>query len=398
MEAKIQTATPQYSTTATAAASSSADSDEHTGNATATTPSATSAIVPADTAAEWSKALSHVDPLQRSLSIGKLIAGLAPENAHEIAGVFAAAHKTGARYKSEHMTFMRAWGAAHGAEALQHAVESNGKTDGSPIVLAAMAGWASSNPLTARNWAEALPDGQEKEDIMVGMLDGWATVDLEAASRYIETRPRTPARNRTRQMLLERALINGGIPGAAIGLARSMAKARTRCASSLPSTNTTRMLDHDTESTALWIKEQDGAGIWPAVPFTIPHVPVSANLAETIEFAGSLEQMKKGGHRQLQRIINEWAQKDPRGRQWLNEHGSLRHDVMVNRYITTISDIDPETALQWAGTIGNENRRKNSMLIAAAGLLETEGEAAVAKLKALGMTEGMIKAARSTQS
>ena len=66
---------------------------------------------------------------------------------------------------------------------------------------------------------------------------------------------------------------------------------------------------------------------------------------------------------------------------------------MVNRYITTISDIDPETALQWAGTIENENRRKNSMLIAAAGLLETEGEAAVAKLKALGMTEGMIKAA-----
>ncbi len=274
MEAKIQTATPQYSTTATAAASSSADSDEHTGNATATTPSATSAIVPADTAAEWSKALSHVDPLQRSLSIGKLIAGLAPENAHEIAGVFAAAHKTGARYKSEHMTFMRAWGAAHGAEALQHAVESNGKTDGSPIVLAAMAGWASSNPLTARNWAEALPDGQEKEDIMVGMLDGWATVHLEAASRYIETRPRTPARNRTRQMLLERALINGGIPGARDWFGKINGEGPNKMYKQLAFDElTTRMLDHDTESTALWIKEQDGAGIWPAVPFAIPHVP-----------------------------------------------------------------------------------------------------------------------------
>lgn len=353
---------------------------------------------PVNLAAEWRKALANVDPLQRSLNIGKLLANLTPENALEIADVFSAAHKTGARYTSEHMMFIRAWGAIDGSAALQHAVDTNGKTDGSPIVLAAMAGWASVNPLAARDWAEALPDGQNKEDILFGVLDGWATLDLEAASRYIESRPRTQARNRTRQMLLERALMTGGISGARDWFGKIDGEGQNKMYKQLAFDElTTRMLDHDPHATALWIKEQDGdkhlAG--RAIRSTARTL-ASANPEDALEFVGSLQNMKAGQVTgSFSDIINEWAQADPGAAGgWLNEHPDHpRHDVMVNRYITTISDIEPETALQWAGTIEEENRRRNSQMVAAAGLLAVEGDAAIPKLLEAGLTKSMIKAA-----
>ena len=354
--------------------------------------------LPMNVAAEWRKALANVDPLQRSLSIGKLLAGLTPENALEIADVFATAHKTGARYTSEHMMFIRAWGAIDGSAALQHAVDTNGKTDGSPIVLAAMAGWASANPLAARDWAEALPDGQDKEDILFGVLDGWATLDLEAASRYIESRPRTQARNRTRQLLLERALMTGGIPGARDWFGKIDGEGQNKMYKQLAFDElATRMLDHDPQATALWIKEQDGdkhlAG--RAIRSTARKL-ATGNPEDALQFVGSLENMKAGQVTgSFSDIINEWAQADPGAAGgWLNEHPDHpRHDVMVNRYITTISDIEPETALQWAGTIEEENRRRNSQMVAAAGLLAIEGDGAIPKLLEAGLTKSMIKAA-----
>jgi hypothetical protein len=259
------------------------------------------------------------------------------------------------------------------------------------MILSAIAGWATADPMSARNWAEKLEEGQAKEDIIVGLLDGWAIADHESASRYIEARPRTQARNRARQMLLERALMTGGIPAAQSWFSTINGEGDNTMYKQLAFDElTTRMLDHDPKAVAAYIQEHDGQNHarGRAIRNTARKL-ATANPAEAIEFVTSLEGLRPGQRTgSYSDIIHEWAQVDPGAAgNWLNEQADhSRHDVMVNRYISSIADIEPATALQWAGTIENDNRRRNSLLAA-------EGDAAVPKLKAAGLTDNMIKAA-----
>lgn len=351
-----------------------------------------------DLTAQWRQALYQTDPLKRSLAINTLLNSLTPENALEIAAVFDAAHQTGARYTEEHKMFMRAWGAVDGANALRHALDQAGETKGSPVVLSAIAGWATTDPTAARDWVENLEDGQAKEDIIVGLLDGWAIVDHESASRYIESRPRTPARNRARQMLLERALMTGGIPAAQNWFRTINGEDNNKMYKQLAFDElTTRMLAHDPLAVADYIKANDGENHTRgrAIRNTARTI-ASTDPAAAIDFVTSLENLRPG---QLtgtySDIVHEWAQADPGAAgNWLNTQADHpRHDVMVNRYISSIADLEPALALQWANTIDNDNRRRSSQMIAAASLLKAEGDAAIPTLKAAGLTDAMIKSA-----
>lgn len=351
-----------------------------------------------DPVAQLRNALNQTDPLKRSLAVSSLLANLDPADAPGIAAVFDAAHQSGARYTKEHEMFMRTWGRIDGPAALQHAIDSTGDTSGSVPALAALAGWATADPDAARDWIEGLEEGQDKEDLIVGLLDGWAVIDHTAASRYIESRPRTPARNRVRKMLLERALMTGGIPAARDWFNSILGEGNNKPYKQLAFDELNqRMLAHDPKAAAEWIKEQDGQDFLRgrAIRNTAREI-AKASPSEAINLVSSMQHMRNG---QLigsySDIINEWAQVDPGAAgSWLNEnpdHG--QHDVMVNRYITTIADIEPETALQWAGTIDNGNRRRSSQMIAAAALLKEQGDAAIPTLEAAGLTPAMIKSA-----
>lgn len=351
-----------------------------------------------DPASQLRNALNQTDPLKRALAVSSLLANLDPEDAPAIAAVFDAAHQSGARYTQEHQMFMRAWGRVNGPAAVQHAIDSTGDTTGSVPVLAAIAGWSTADPHSARDWIEGLEEGQNKEDLVVGLVDGWATADHASASRYIESRPRTPARNRARQLLLERALMTGGIPAARDWFNTIDGEGNNQPYKQLAFDELNqRMLAHDPNAAADWIREQDGQDFLRgrAIRNTAREIAKSSP-ADAIDLVSSMETIRKG---QLtgsySDIINEWAQVDPGAAgAWLNENNNhAQHDVMVNRYITTIADIEPETALQWAGTIENGNRRRSSQMIAAAALLKEQGDAAIPTLQAAGLTPAMIKSA-----
>lgn len=136
-----------------------------------------------DPATQLRNALNQTDPLKRALAVSSLLAKLDPADAPAIAAVFDTAHQSGARYTQEHQMFMRAWGHVDGPAAVQHAIDSTGDASGSVPVLAAIAGWSTADPHSARDWIEGLEDGQNKEDLVVGLVDGWAIADHASASR-----------------------------------------------------------------------------------------------------------------------------------------------------------------------------------------------------------------------
>lgn len=85
---------------------------------------------------------------------------------------------------------------------------------GSSEVLSALAGWSSKDPHGARQWVDSLEEGRDKEKVVFGLIDGWAMVDFHGASAYAETRPRSTSQDQFRKLLLNRALMAGGVPAA----------------------------------------------------------------------------------------------------------------------------------------------------------------------------------------
>ena len=353
---------------------------------------------PADMVAEWRRALSERDPVKRLFWISRLLEGVNAETAPVIAAAFEQARKSGARFDKEYEAFMRTWARLDGQAAVAQAVKEAGGAAGKPGVLAAVAGWADSDPAAARSWIEQLPDNQAKEDLIVALLDGWSTADIDAASRYAESRPRTPARNRMRQLLMERVLMDGGIEAARTWFNDIDGEGQNRPYKQLAFDELiNRMLTTDPSTAATWIKEKEGEPFLGGRAIRdVARQLADSNPTEALEWVGKLKEIKPGQRTSsYSQVMSTWAKQDPSAAgAWLNQNtGHTRYDSMVNRYILTISDIVPETAMQWAQSIGDENRRQISTLIAGAGLLAQKGEAAIPQLKAAGFTPEMIAAA-----
>ena len=184
-------------------------------------PASTGAAIPAvaplgmpDQSDTWESALYEPDPVRRTQRIGQLLAALDANEAPDVAAVFKSARKTGRRFSEEYRLFLRAWGRLDGKAAVDHLVSSEGLSENSSDMMAALAGWASINPHATTQWIDTLPKEFNPENPIYGILDGWSMVDFYAAAAYTETRPRSPARNRFRKLLLQRSIASGGIAGA----------------------------------------------------------------------------------------------------------------------------------------------------------------------------------------
>ena len=347
---------------------------------------------------EWTLALAERDPLKRSMMVSRLLAGVTAANAPSVAAIFDRAGTTGASYGAELAVFMRVWGKVDGPTALEHVVNLEGGVTGSAMMQAAVAGWATANPHGAREWVETLDEGANKEELIVGLLDGWATSDLDGASRYAETRPRTPARNRMRKMLMERALVSGGIQGAQQWFYGVSGEGHNRMYKQLALDELTqKIVRQDPAAAARWLKQQDGEPHLGGRAITATAAELSKRSpTDALAFVDSLEHMKNGQMTSVySQVMRSWAEQDPAAAgAWLNQNPEHpRYDAVASRYIMAIAEVDPAAALKWANSITKEHKRHNGLLIAGAGMLAQYGEAAIPQLKAAGFTDEMIEAA-----
>lgn len=372
--------------------------------APAATPEATAvALSPGEFARQWELALFEQDPVQRSLTLSSLLKDLTAGNAPAVADAFERAGQTGMRFSDEQRLFLRAWGALDGRAAIAHAVGPSGDVKGSSEVLSALAGWSSKDPLGARQWVDTLVEGNAKEKIVLGLLDGWAMVDFHGASAYAETRPRSPVRDQFREMLLNRALMSGGIPAAQQWFYGIRDDEHNRLYKSRAFDEVIQsMLYRDPASAARWISQLEGR------PYLSGHAiaNTAAKMAETapketldwlLSLDGMTDKQAKSG---LGVTVGQWAKQDAHGAgNWL---GQNRHhpayDAMADRYAREIARTNPEVALQWAQTIADDGQRAYTENKVARSLFKEQGNAAAATLAAAGFSDERIRQAQRTST
>lgn len=362
---------------------------------------AAAALSPTEFARQWELALFEQDPVQRSLKLSSLLKDLTAENAPAVADAFQRAGQTGMRFSDEQRLFLRAWGALDGRAAITHAGGPSGDIKGSSEVLSALAGWSSKDPHGARQWVDALEEGRDKEKIVFGLIDGWAMVDFHGASAYAETRPRSTSRDQFRKMLLNRALMAGGVPAAQQWFYGIRDDEQNQLYKSRAFDEVIQsMLYRDPSSAARWISQLQGRPYLDgsAIGKTAAKMAESAP-KETLDWLLSLNGMTdKQAKSGFSVAVDQWARTDARGAgNWLGQNRNHpQYDAMADRYARQIAGENPDVALKWAQTIADDKQRGSTEMQVARGLMKEQGEGAAATLAAAGFTDDRIKQAQQT--
>jgi len=351
----------------------------------------------------WEMALFSSDPVQRSIELSALLKDLTPENAPAVAAAFERAKSKGLRFNEERRLFLRAWGALDGRAAVANAVGTDDvKATGE--VLAALAGWAARDPYTARTWVDSLEDNKDQERIALGLIDGWSTTDFHGAAIYAQSRPRSSSRNKFRELLLNRALLSGGVSGAQNWFYSIPDDQHNEVYKRMAFDEVIEaMLYRDPASAARWIDQLDGkpwlAG--SAIGKTAAKLAESAP-KESLDWLMSLDGLTdKQAASSLGSTVGLWAQQDGRAAgNWLSANRNHPHyDSMAERYTAGIVKEAPETALKWARSIRDDARRARNEMSVARRIWRDQGAEAEATLAANGFSaEQIAKAQAGAQS
>lgn len=355
---------------------------------------------PLETTRQWELALFDPDPLRRGQRIHALLDGLTADTALVVAEAFKRAQESGVNFQSDFRLFLRAWGKLDGAAAMQAAAGPDEPVSGSAQVLAALAGWASANPPGALAWVDALPEGRNKENVVYGLLDGWSLTDFRSAAAYAESRPRSPARERFRKLLLERSLMAGGTPAAQQWFHGIPDDDHNRLYKQRAFDEVIQaMLYRDPSSAAHWISQLDGRPYLTgkAVRKTAEKMAASAPQA-TLEWLLSLEGLNdQQASSALGGTVGAWTKQDPgKAGAWLVQREQHPHyHAMADRFARGIAEVNPQLALQWARSIPDENLRSQSEMAVARTLVKTQGDASATMLAGAGFTADQIASAQS---
>lgn len=367
------------------------------GELAANSPQALAAESPAD---EWERALLEIDPVQRAAHISQLLAKLTPGAAKSVADVFEKVQHTGIHCDDEFRLFLRAWGKLDGATAMDYAIKRGDHLEANPETLAALAGWASADPEKVKAWIAALPDGSPSHDLLFGLLDGWSMVDFRAAAEYAESLPGDSEREKIRELLFQRSLMAGGLPAAQDWVSRIPGDENNRAFKTEAFDDVIRaMLYRDPSAAAQWISQLTGQPYLAGEAVS----ETAGKLAESspTEAMNWLHTLGGMGEKQLAKgtgaILDVWTKQDPAtAGTWLTQNrNNPQYDEMAQHYVGGIALSDPASALDWARTISDNERRGASILGAVQNYLDNKGDTAASQLLAAGYTQQMIDEANT---
>lgn len=356
--------------------------------------------VSAATPADWERALLDPDPLRRARRMAELLAALTADQAPVVAEVFGQIHGLGRGFVEEYNLFLRAWGSLDGEAAVQHASTGQPGAEEALHLNAAVAGWASRAPHAARAWVEALPDGDRKEELVLGLLDGWSMADFASAAAYAESRPRSEARNQFRQLLLQRALGAGGVAAAQQWFSRipddeHNSLYKQRAFGEVIQT----MLYRDPSAAAHWISQLGGKPFVTGDTVAQTAAKLAENSpAQAMQWLQTLKGLAQEHVAAGQtKVMETWARQDANAAGlWLEQNrGQAGYDPLAGSYARAIGRSYPQTALAWAQTMGDEAERDAVRLAIAGDYLRRDGEQAERQLLAAGFTAEMIAQAKA---
>jgi RNA polymerase sigma factor (sigma-70 family) len=332
-----------------------------------------SADIDAETlSGDWMQALFMADPLQRAQQISALLGNVTGATAPHIAQAFEKAAQAGLKFPDELRLFLRAWGKTGGAAPIEYAASHWGFH--SDEAGAAMGGWASVAPRAARAWLDAQPEGQAKGSLILGLLDGWSTVDFQAAAGYAASLPSNSARDQYSELLLQRALRTGGLAAAQQWVDRIPNDEPARDFKQRAFADVIQtMLYRDPAAAAQWISQLEGQPFVSSEAISRTAVklaetsPTSALTWLTSLGASGASVIAPGAGD----VLQNWAQRDVQAAgTWLRQNAQHPYyDRMAAAFARSVASADRPAAEEWARTIRDETIREEAL----ANLQSTQG-------------------------
>ena len=159
-------------------------------------------------------ALSDADPLRRKARISELLVNLTPE---QVPGMLAA-FENGERDDETNRLFrdfLYAWGRVGGGEAIAYMMDPESKRRDHYGGTSAIAGWAASDLLGAKDYVAGVESQHAREWLHYGVFREQMRSDLDGAIAYSEANGKSRARGRQMDMLRDEIFQREGLEGLA---------------------------------------------------------------------------------------------------------------------------------------------------------------------------------------
>ena len=327
--------------------------------------------------------LNESDPIKMNQMMAELLGRMTKETAPV---AMAAIQKLGSRDPSQfYLTslFANSWGRLDGEKALEFTQGQSGRMSGMSTA-SALSGWALESPKEAMAWLDGQEDNTQKMFYTAGLINGLAKSDPESATDYLEN---VSGDNRMKGRYVE------------IIASEQMKKGITEATSWAEGLKDDGLKSDAFEDLANRYSQEDPAKAaeWISGRVDEPWakdaiVEVADEWAErdpvgAVEWAQGLTGDAQNDA--MSAALEEWTESDPaEASEFLAEmEASPIKDSAIVGFTERLAREDPESAVTWAGTIGDDAMRNEALTDAARSWYRQDEEAAAAWLETSNLNE-----------
>jgi hypothetical protein len=343
---------------------------------------------------------SETDSLVANKMFADLLLELRSENARDVFEALLEKGKNGGDTGQQMGLLLEAWGKIDGAAALMAVGEMDG--DGRRrgfASIAAMKGWASTDPEAAKAHLEGLENGFEKSMLVQGMVSGLASTDPSAATAYvlaIDAEQRASGEEGGRDDRWRGFAVDRQMEAIANAQMQRGMKEATAWAESLPdgsikSAAFDRVAEgfarNSPEEAAEWVKAHADQDYAERAVREISEELARKDPASAVNWAEELPEASQAGA--MRTAIEQWTREDPTaaGEYLTSMSVSPARDAAVSSFARTFDREDPALAAEWAGSINDEETRSDTMESVARSWMRSNSEEAKEWLPKSGLSE-----------
>ncbi len=253
-------------------------------------------------------------------------------------------------FREEYLLVLSAWAERDPLAAAQHLVDSGTGDDG--MKHAVMAAWAARDPLAAEEWARSLPEGDERSEWLVGVVQGVASSDIDVARGLIEELD-----GRDQRWALRSTLGHVLLSGEETAAAWIEQLPEGRLQSDSAEWIGERLADRDPAAAAAWVSELPTAEARRDASEEVAERYARENLADAQKWVESLPADTR--HEAAEGIVDELARENPVAAfNWLSqlgdgpEYDGARRDIVRRGF-----GADPAAALTTALHLADDRMR-----------------------------------------
>ena len=343
--------------------------------------------------------LGENDPLKRAALMSALLAQLTPENAKAAWAVMKETRGNGRRGPggdSSRQLFLNAWGRVDGQAALtelmaategENGEEGRGGRDrgrGMMDTYSALTGWATADGENAAEFVGGLEDDRMKGMYMSGLVRGMLVNDVNDAVDYVSSLPEGTDNVDRYMSSIANEVLEGGVSSATKwvdGLDDESLKegAMSRVAS--------EFVQEDLQGAVAWVAEHAGEAYANDAVEEVAEQWAEQDPEAVIEWGANLPESAQADV--YSEALDEWTERDPlAASEYLaSMPSSAAKDSAVEGFATELAKNDPESAVVWAQTIGNESLRAEALTDVAQNWFRQDQAAVEAWLPTSGLSE-----------